>query len=86
MKISTTRTTKIDPAVQHSLTAVQAEVFGIIKKRHGKVTTRADIEAAAGSKDKSWICRILKSLIAKGLVERYEQRYYRLATTQTKGK
>lgn len=62
------------------LTVVQAEVLQIIAKRTkaGRITTRIDISEALGGKDKSWTCRILRSLIDKGLVERYEQRYYKL--------
>lgn len=62
------------------LTVVQAEVLQIIAKRTkaGRITTRMDISEALGGKDKSWTCRILRALIDKGLVERYEQRYYKL--------
>jgi len=62
------------------LTVVQAEVLQIIAKRTkaGRITTRIDISEALGGKDKSWTCRILRALIDKGLVERYEQRYYKL--------
>lgn len=81
MKTTTvTKTLKTNPA-DLKLTEVQATVYKLITDRHqsGQLTTRADIEKALGGKDKSWICRILKSLSAKGLVERYEQRYYKLA-------
>jgi predicted transcriptional regulator len=62
------------------LTVVQADVLQIIAKRTkaGRITTRMDISEALGGKDKSWTCRILRALIDKGLVERYEQRYYKL--------
>lgn len=62
------------------LTVVQAEVLQIIAQRTkaGRITTRMDISEALGGKDKSWTCRILRALIDKGLVERYEQRYYKL--------
>lgn len=62
------------------LTVVQAEVLQIIAKRTkaGRITTRIDISEALGGKDKSWTCRILRALIDKGLVERYEKRYYKL--------
>lgn len=62
------------------LTVVQADVLQIIAQRTkaGRITTRMDISEALGGKDKSWTCRILRSLIDKGLVERYEQRYYKL--------
>lgn len=62
------------------LTVVQADVLQIIAKRTkaGRITTRIDISEALGGKDKSWTCRILRALIDKGLVERYEQRYYKL--------
>ena len=62
------------------LTVVQAEVLQIIAKRtkEARITTRIDISEALGGKDKSWTCRILRALIDKGLVERYEQRYYKL--------
>jgi DNA-binding MarR family transcriptional regulator len=64
-----------------SLTAVQFQVYTAIKKRHksGQLTTRADIADALGGRDKSWLCRILRALSARGLVERYQQRYYKLA-------
>ena len=62
------------------LTVVQADVLQIIAKRTkaGRITTRMDISEALGGKDKSWTCRIVRALIDKGLVERYEQRYYKL--------
>jgi len=62
------------------LTVVQADVLQIIAKRTkaGRITTRMDVSEALGGKDKSWTCRILRALIDKGLVERYEQRYYKL--------
>lgn len=62
------------------LTVVQAEVLQIIAERtkYGSITTRLDISKSLGGKDKSWTCRILRALIDKGLVERYEQRYYKL--------
>lgn len=62
------------------LTVVQAEVLQIIAKRTkaGRITTRMDISEALGGKDKSWTCRILRALLEKGLIEKYEQRYYKL--------
>lgn len=81
MKTTLTKTTTLNPA-DHNLTAVQSDVYRIVRDRHqsGQLTTRSDIEVALGGKDKSWICRILKSLSAKGLIERYEQRYYKLSS------
>lgn len=38
---------------------------------------RSDIEVGLGGKDKSWVCRILRALSDKGLIERYVQRYYK---------
>lgn len=62
------------------LTVVQAEVLQIIAKRtkEARITTRIDISEALGGKDKSWTCRILRALLEKGLIEKYEQRYYKL--------
>lgn len=64
------------------LTNVQANVFNIISVRHksGRITTRADIDEALGGIEKSWACRVLRSLTEKGLIERYGQRYYKLST------
>ena len=78
-KILTTMKATINPA-DHNLTSVQSEVYSIVRDRHiaKLITTRSDIETALGGKDKSWICRILKSLTKKGLIERYQQRYYKL--------
>lgn len=67
--------------VDLQLTAVQSGVYSILLARHqsGQLTTRADIETALGGKDKSWICRILRVLSEKGLIERYQQRYYKIS-------
>jgi len=62
------------------LTVVQSEVLKIVARRTkaGRITTRLDISEALGGKDKSWTCRILRALLEKGLIEKYEQRYYKL--------
>lgn len=62
------------------LTVVQSEVLKIVARRTkaGRITTRLDISEALGGKDKSWTCRILRALLDKGLIEKYEQRYYKL--------
>jgi len=67
--------------VDLSLTAVQFQVYNTVLTRHqsGQLTTRANIEEALGGRDKSWICRILRALSDRGLIERYQQRYYKLA-------
>lgn len=74
-----TKTSKINPA-EFMLTERQAAVYKLVKSRQnsGKVTTRLDIQNDLGGMDKSWICRVLKALIEKCLIERYEQRYYKL--------
>lgn len=76
-KISKTSTIK-NPVDLH-LTLVQTNVLTIIKRRYaeGKLTMRSDIEVELGGKDKSWVCRILRALHDKGLIERYVQRYYK---------
>ena len=62
------------------LTVVQSEVLEIVARRTkaGRITTRLDISEALGGKDKLWTCRILRALLEKGLIEKYEQRYYKL--------
>jgi len=63
-----------------ALTQAQSDVFRVVRTRQnaGKITTRADIEKQLDMNDKSWTCRILKALIEKGAIERYDQRYYKL--------
>lgn len=43
-------------------------------------TTSGDLSKAWGDKERSYVYRVLKVLTDKGLVERYSQRYYKLAT------
>lgn len=81
LKTSKTTNKNFNP-VDLKLTEVQADVYNVIYARQnsGQLTMRSHIQEALADRDKSWICKVIRALIAKGLVERYEQRYYKLAT------
>lgn len=80
-----TTKTRTNNFVDLMLTETQAKVYKILSDRYqsGKLTTRSDVEKALGGKEKSWVWRILNSLSEKGLVERYEQKYYKLKFEKT---
>lgn len=84
MKTTSKMILKIN-ASEFGLTEAQLKIYKAIEKRHRSylITTRADIERDLGGLDKSWVCRILRILSSKGLVERYSQRYYRIANNLT---
>ena len=81
LKTSKTTNKNFNP-VDLKLTEVQADVYNVIyvRQNSGQLTMRSHIQEALADRDKSWICKVIRALIAKGLVERYEQRYYKLAT------
>ena len=74
------RTNSPNPA-ELGLTGAEHEVFQIVSKRQaaGKTITSGDVAAAWGGKNRSYTYRVLKSLMNKGLIEQYSQRYYKLA-------
>ncbi len=76
---STTKTNKINPA-SLGLTSLQLQAFRVIEQRQsaGELTTRSDIQTALEGREKSWVSRNLAVLIEKGLIELYNQRYYKL--------
>lgn len=67
-------------AVQLGLTPGEFEVYSIVRKRHlkGKTTANSDV-AEAWDKSRTYVYRTLRSLVDKGLVERYSGIFYRLA-------
>ncbi len=70
----------LNPA-ENGLTGAEHEVYDIVQVRQdaGKTTTSGDVAAKWGGKNRSYTYRVLASLISKGLIEQYSQRYYRLA-------
>jgi len=82
MKKTIRKKTKSLNPVDLCLTPTQHKAYLFIAKRHaaGQITKRSDIQAALNNVDRAWICRIIDVLIDRGLVERYKQRYYKLAT------
>jgi predicted transcriptional regulator len=60
------------------LTAAEDKVFKIVSRRveNGKTVTTQDVSKSFGGKHRSYVYRILKRLIDKGLVTRYLTRYY----------
>lgn len=73
------KTTKLNPA-EIGLTTSQNEVYCIVRSRQAKrlVTTSSDVAEDWGGKNRSHVYRVLKVLTDKGLVVRYDQRYYKL--------
>lgn len=71
---------KLNPA-ENGLTGAEHAVYNIVQERQksGKTTTSGNVAEAWDGKNRSYTYRVLKSLIVKGLLEQYSQRYYRLA-------
>lgn len=71
----------INPAAA-GLTDAQNDVYQIIVRRQANhlVTTAGDVKESYRDKDRAWIYRLLKALITKGLIERYDRNFYRLKT------
>lgn len=65
----------------YGLTGAEFCVYQIVEKRHAgnKTTTSGDVAREWGGKNRSYTYKVLASLIVKGVVEQYSQRYYRLA-------
>lgn len=70
----------LNPA-EYGLTVAEFRVYEIVafRQEQKRTTTSGDVARGWGGKNRSYTYRVLKSLIDKGLVEQYSQRYYRLA-------
>jgi predicted transcriptional regulator len=68
----------LNPAVA-GLSRSENEAYAIIAARQKKkfVTSTSDVAREWG-KDHSHAFRVLKSLMTKGIIERYDDRYYRI--------
>lgn len=70
---------KINPAKER-LGNAEAAVYKIVRRRQsrGLTITSGTVAKDYGNKHRVHVYRLLRSLIEKGLVERYDTRYYRL--------
>jgi predicted transcriptional regulator len=67
----------------NKMTASESAVYKIIHKRQGKgeTTTSGDVARDWDGKERSYVYRVLKGLTGKGLLERYNHRYYKTKST-----
>jgi hypothetical protein len=62
-------------------------VYKIVEKQQAQnlITTSGMVAKAWGGKNRSYTYKVLASLMVKGLIEQYSQRYYRLAKQKEQG-
>ncbi len=70
---------KLNPT-KEGLTEPELRILKALKRRQNMdmVTSTGDLSNDLHGLDRSWIYRKLMSLIEKGIVERYGQRFYRI--------
>lgn len=75
-------TTSTHNPAELGLTAAESAAYTALTTAigEGKTVTSGDVAERMDGKNRSYIYRVLERLINKGLVERYGQRYYKLAT------
>ena len=73
-------TNSLNPA-ERGLTAAENAAYKVLRSMQGRgaVITSGSLAEAWGGKNRSYVYRILQSLISKSIVENYDSIFYRLA-------